>query len=385
MSPVPFRDRPARVGLLAYALDRPLSGVGRVALELGWALQNQAECQIVYLTTYRRGPFHDAGEPCWFLPGCGMLPGLMALGSPMIALAARRLQLDLVHDPSGVSPFLLGRWAGGFKRVVTIHDAIAFRHPEGYPWLNNFLHRSYVPATLGHVDAVITVSQHARADLLRFLPATAGRIHVAPDGVSERFAPVPQAVAQQVASRYGCDGPFILSLGAQQARKNLPRLLEAFARLHHQLPAYWLAIAGPSLWAHEDLGDVVRRLGLGDAVRLLGYVPEEELPALYSAASLFVFPSLYEGFGLPVLEAMACGTPVVCSSASSLPEVAGDAALLVDPASVQDMAAAMAHVLTDPDLRAGMRAGGLARARQFTWQRTARETVAVYRSVLLPQ
>ena len=379
MSGVPAR---LRVGLLTYGVNRPLSGVTRVALELGRALQDDDRCDVTFLTPYRIGPFRGGRTArSWYLPACERLPALTVLGGPLIALAARRLRLDLVHDPVGVSPFTLGRWAGRFGRIVTIHDAIAFRYPEGYPRLNNLLHRHYIPATLPNVDAVITVSEAARGDLLAHLGLPGERVRVVASGVSDRFRPVPSEEARQVAARLGLDGPFILSVGARQARKNVPRLLEAFAALRARGIRHRLALAGPTLWSDPTLSATLARHGLGDAVVSLGYVDEQDLPALYSAADLFVLPSLLEGFGLPVLEAMACGTPVVCSNTSSLPEVAGDAALLVGPLDIGEIADAMARVLADAALAAELRRRGLERAARFSWQGTARATVAVYRDV----
>src|SRR5262245_66015446 len=154
----------------------------------------------------------------------------MLLGGPLIALLARRLGLDLVHDPIGVSPFTLGRAAGRFRRVVTLHDAIAFEYPQGYPFLNNLLHRTHVPATLGNVDAVATDSQHARDALVRYLGLRPERVPVIPLGASARFRPVAPEEARAVAARHGLDGPFVLHVGAYQARKNILRLIEAFTR-----------------------------------------------------------------------------------------------------------------------------------------------------------
>ncbi|HEY3079662.1 MAG TPA: glycosyltransferase family 1 protein [Chloroflexota bacterium] len=370
-----------RVGFLTYGLDRPLSGVGRVAVELGRELRRRDDVEIVFLTPYRQGPF--VGEPGvrrQYLPGCRLLPGLMLLGGPLIALLARRLGLDLVHDPIGVSPFTLGRRAGRFRRVVTLHDAIAFEYPQGYPFLNNLLHRTYVPATLGNVDAVATDSEHARGALVRYLGLRPERLKVIPLGASGRFRPVQHGEARAVAARYGLEGPFVLYVGAYQARKNILALIEAFTTVRRARPDLRLALAGPSPWAYPALGERIERLG-EEAVRVLGYVADPDLPALYSAASVYVLPSLYEGFGIPVLEAMACGTPVVCSTASSLPEVAGDAALLVDPHDPGAIAEAIRRVVTDPDLADDLRRRGLARAGGFTWARTAAEYAALYRAL----
>ncbi len=306
----------------------------------------------------------------------------MALGGPLIALAAHRLRLDVVHDPIGVSPFMLGRWAGQFRRLTTIHDAIAFRYPEGYPWLNNLLHRRYVPASLPNLDGVVAVSEDAARDLARFMGVPPARIHVVPSGVSAHFRPVPPDAAAAVAQRYGLTGPYILSVGAQKAHKNVARLVAAFAQVRDAFPDVRLAIAGPTQWRHSGVEDEIARQGVASAVARLGYVAEDDLPALYSAARLFALPSLYEGFGLPVLEAMACGAPVVCSNTTALPEVAGDAALLVDPTDVDALAAALRRLLADDGLRCDLAARGLARARQFTWEQTARNMVRVYRAVL---
>jgi glycosyltransferase involved in cell wall biosynthesis len=390
-----------RVGLLTYGLDRPLSGTTRVAYELGRALSAVGGCEVVYLTPHRHGPFR-AGESSasgasyalgmakvtnrsWYLPGCRLLPGLLLLGGPLLALAARRLRLDVVHDPIGISPFTLGRWAGDVKRVVTLHDAIAFRYPEGYPWLNNFVHRRYVPATLPNVDQVITVSAHARSELAQFLPPPASTAAVVPNGLDRQFHPLPQEQARAVAARCGLRGRFVLGVGARQARKNHARLIEAFARVRAALPSMpdlQLAMAGPTQWRGAELAERIDSLGLRGAVVDLGYVPDADLPALYTAATAFAFPSLYEGFGLPVLEAMACGTPVVTSNTTSLPEVAGDAALLVNPCDADAIAHALRRLLTDGPLRQDLRTRGLARAARFTWDRTARETVAVYRRLV---
>ncbi|MGH2370728.1 MAG: glycosyltransferase, partial [Chloroflexota bacterium] len=169
-----------RFGFLTYGLDRPLSGISRATLELGRTLARRGDCQPVFLTPYASGPFADGATLRARLPGARLLPALMSLGALELVVAARRWGLPLIHDPTGVSPFLFGRHAGQYKRVVTLHDAIAFRYPEGYTWLNNFLHRQYVPATLRNVDAVITVSEAARDDLIHFLKLPRHKTHVVP-------------------------------------------------------------------------------------------------------------------------------------------------------------------------------------------------------------
>jgi glycosyltransferase involved in cell wall biosynthesis len=353
-----------------------------VALELGSALDRNPDCEVVFLRPYRKGPFDERGISSLRLPGCARLPGLMAFGGPLIARAARRARLDLVHDPTGICPFTVpGSW-GTFRRVVTIHDAIAFRFPQGYTKVNNFLHRRYVPITVRNTDAVITVSQFARADLQRYLAIPAERLHVVPNGVGQSFRPVPADEANAVAARYGLQPPYILTVGNLQARKNLSSLIAAVRSLDESTLPHRLAIVGRPMWNDGGLADLIKREGIEHRVALTGYVADSDLPSIYSAADLFVLPSLHEGFGLPILEAMACGTPVITSDAASLPEVAGDAAVLVDARDIGMLAGTIERTARDPQLRQTLRAKGLKRAEAFDWDSVAEKTIAVYRQVL---
>jgi glycosyltransferase involved in cell wall biosynthesis len=371
-----------RVGLVLHGLDRPISGVTRVALELAQTLAQLDDCEVVPLTTYRDGPYRGPGSQGRYLPGCERVPGLAIFGGPLTSIAARRYRLDVVHDPVGVSPFTLGSWAGAFGRILTIHDAIAFRDPRANAWANAMLHRWFVPATLANVDRIITVSEHARGDLVRLVGISPERVSVVPNGVSNRFRPVPQDEARRIARRYGIEGPYVLHVGAPQRRKNVEGLVEAFRRLGRRLPDHRLVLVGPPRGAHDPVLRLVRRLSLGTRVRFLSAVPDQDLPAIYSAASVFAFPSLYEGFGMPILEAMSCGTPVVCSNATSLPEVAGNAAVLVDPRDTAALALELERVLDDPILHASLSLRGLVHAAPYSWERAARSTLEVYQRAL---
>ncbi|MCX6026985.1 MAG: glycosyltransferase family 1 protein [Chloroflexi bacterium] len=226
-------------------------------------------------------------------------------------------------------------------------------------------------------------SESTRDDLQRITHVPESRVHMVPYGVSPSFRPVHAPhLRRAVAERYGLPSEFLLYVGNLEPRKNLPRLLEAYARLPGRQVVPPLVLAGTRGWKDAPLRETMERLNLGRRVVFPGYIPQEDLPAVYSMAAAFVYPSLYEGFGLPVLEAMACGTPVITSNVSSMPEVAGDAALLVSPNDVEGLTRALDRVLGEPDLRAELSRRGLARARQFTWRRAAESTLAVYRSVL---
>jgi len=290
-----------------------------------------------------------------------------------VSLAARRAGAALVHLPAGLGPVrpLL-------PMVVTIHDTIALRFPELFRSWHRHYSRVVLPRLARSAAAVITVSQAARADLVEQLGVAPERIVVVPNGVDARFVPLAadSDEARAVAARYRLPPHFVLAVGAIEPRKNLPRILDAVRQLRGRgaTAGITLVHAGPEGWLAED----VQR----DAARFLGYVPTADLRVLYGLARALVYPSLWEGFGLPVLEAMACGCPVVTSTVSALPEVAGGAALLVEPTATEELAAAIERVWTDEGLRRDLAARGRTRARAFTWERTARETVAVYERVL---
>jgi glycosyltransferase involved in cell wall biosynthesis len=372
-----------RIGYLTYGLDRDPTGIGRYAVALLEALAELPDApQIVLLTTERddtRGLWRQFEHHA--LPGCGYLPALMTVGQGALSLAAGRLRLDLVHDPNGIAPFFGPR--RGARRVVTLHDAFTYVQPQAQNWLDNWRYRWQLPRALRRADAVITVSACSRRDIAAHLGLAAERIAVIPEGVEAHFRPVPDCPARRATlARYGIAPPYLLYLGGINARKNVARLLEAYARLRERRPGIALVIAGKRQWLTGEIDATFERLALGDAVRFTGYVEDADLPALYSAAEAFVFPSLYEGFGLPPLEAMACGTPVVTSRVSALPELVGDAAVMIDPYDVPGLAAAIERVLTDDALRTDLRRRGLARSCQFTWRRAAGETLAIYNSIV---
>jgi glycosyltransferase involved in cell wall biosynthesis len=284
--------------------------------------------------------------------------------------------VDLFHATDHLLPYFRR-----IKSVFTLHDLIFLFHPETHKPLNRWFLTLMMPRFLRAADAVIAVSECTKRDAIRFYGIPEEKITVIYEGVNPRFRPAsPEAIAA-VRARYGLPEHFILYVGTIEPRKNLTALLEAF---HYLLATHdlRLVIVGKKGWLYEGFFRRLRELGLEGQVIFTGYVPDEDLPAIYSAADLFVFPSLYEGFGLPVLEAMACGVPVICSNTSSLPEVAGDAAFLVDPADVRALAGAMEQALTDEHLRSELMAKGLERARWFTWEKAAAKTLEVYRGVL---
>jgi glycosyltransferase involved in cell wall biosynthesis len=290
--------------------------------------------------------------------------------------ALRRAGVELLHSLA-FAPALL--WRG--RSVVSFMDLSFLRFPRAFNRGNRLYLTTMAHAAVRRADHLLTISEHTRQELLRLLGAAPERVSVTYCGVDAAFQPLDEADVRAFRARHNLPDRFLLYLGTLEPRKNVPRLLEAYARLRRRGAAPPLVLAGARGWGRDDLDARVRALGLGDAVRLLGYVPPPELPLCYNAADVFVYPSLYEGFGLPPLEALACGTPVVASNTSSLPETLGDAALLVDPRDPAALADAVGTALADAPLRARLRAAGLERTRRFTWRQMAEQTVAVYHGV----
>lgn len=366
-----------RVGFISYSLDVGLTGIGRYMTQLMSALQAIKDVDVVMLATEKSDPYNLWSTfETYHLPFCRYAPALMSWGNLVLPVVAKRSGLDVIHDPNGVAPFLGP--ALGVRRVVTIHDAVPFRFPAQHNRLDNWRFRMMLPLAARCADAVITVSASARQDLAHFLRLHEHKIYLTGEAAGSEFAPAsPEAVAA-VLTRLGVQQPYLLYLGGLNGRKNVERLLAAFAEVRRAHPALTLVIVGKRQWRAEGIEVALAQHELEPYVRFTGYLPDADVPLLYSGATAFVFPSLYEGFGLPVLEAMACGAPVVTSNVSSLPEVAGDAALLVDPCDTAAIAAAIRRIIEEPGLAERLRTRGLARAAQFSWERTAEETLAVY-------
>jgi len=296
-----------------------------------------------------------------------------------LPVALKRAGVTLFHAPHYVLPPLVA-----CRSVVTIHDCIHLMFPQYLPnRLAPYYARTFIGLAARRADRVLTVSESSKRDILRFVDIPPERIDVIYNAYDDRFSRAPREEdVERVRERYQLHGEFVLYAGNVKPHKNVERLIDAFHHVRHRgLDHLKLVVIGDELTKYAALRRAVHRHNLHKYVRFLGYLPEDTLAVMYRLAAVFVFPSLYEGFGLPPLEAMASGTPVVTSNVSSLPEVAGDAAVLVNPLESEAIADGIERVLTDRMLNADLRRRGLARARQFSWEASVKRVHEIYAAI----
>ena len=367
-----------RIGLDARLMGEPRSGIARYTRQLVTALAGLPGDEELVLFT--DAPLEAIPASPRITQRCLGGPHRLVWSLWSLPRALAREPVDCYHSLTG---FELPR-SRRLRLVTTVHDLIPLTFPALTPWRHRVAFRLLIGGALRRADRIIAVSEATRRETLDRFRISPAKVVVVPQAVGEQFRPLEApALRQALRERYALPGEYLLFVGLLEPKKNLPVLLEAFALLRRagQAPAgIELVIAGAGGWDTEGLPRRVQRLGLDGAVRFLGPVPEADLPGLYSLALGFVFPSLWEGFGLPALEAMASGAPVVASARGALPELIGDAGLLVEP-EAGPLADALAVLVGDPGLRERLRARGLERARRFSWRRTAEETLAVYRAV----
>ena len=362
-----------RVVLDARTATDHFPGIGRYVVSLAAALARVApELDLALL--------YDPRAPATRLA----LPDLPRLACPVSPFAPQQqwaVPRRLAATGAGVyhSPYYLMPYRSGLPAVLTVYDLIPLVCPEYYRPVQRLIYRVAHGLALRSACSVIAISEATRRDLARYFRLDPARVTVTPLAADARFVPQPAPVVQAARQRYGLPERYVLFLASNKPHKNLAGLVASWPAVVRRHPGARLVVAGH--W--DERFPAARRLteefGLQDSVCFAGPIAEADLPAVYSGAAVFVFPSFYEGFGLPVLEAMACGAPVVCSNTSSLPEVAGAAAHLVDPHDTVALAEAISTVLADEDAAAALRRRGLNQAAEFTWEATALATWAVYR------
>lgn len=366
-----------RIGIDARLIYYQRAGIASYIRGLiqGLSRLNPPHEFVVYQS--RRDPDPLALPPNWRLRTL-WTPSRHRFERPLLAAELLGSRLDVLHCPDLLSPMKL---LTSRRTVITIHDVAYLKYPEVLTPESQRYFGQIGPA-VDSADVVIAVSENTKRDLMAFLDAPDEKIVVIPEAPDPEYEPLDQEVVGPALKRLGVDAPYFLFVGTIEPKKNVLNLLRAYAafrelnRSNSRLPA--LVLAGRKGWLYGQALSLAKELGISEHLKFLGFVARPDLVALYSGAVALVYPSLYEGFGLPVLEAMACGAPVVTSSASSLPEVAGDAALCTAPTDVDALTEALSRVWLSADLRGELRRKGFARAKQFTWAKTAEMTLAVY-------
>lgn len=362
-----------RIGLFTYGMADNLTGIGRYAMELSYGLRRFApQSEIILLNPYpnSRLPWYR-DFPCYSMPKLRKLPAVVTVGPALLARAARRLSLNVLHDPCGIGPFLIPDRR--YAKVVTIHDAIPRLYPAFYPLTDRLLFRTFVPMCRWTADAVFTVSETSKADLRRMLKIPEKNIYITPNAVHH---PADSKIAQW-RERGNAESAYFLYVGAFGARKNVPVILKAFQSILRIYPRTRLVVVGPS---HVPNSWTAFTSSIAN-LEFRGYVNDDDLHSLYANAQALLFPSIYEGFGVPALEAMAHGTPVIISATRALQEVCAHACIAVDASDEAQWAAAMAVILEDRDVRSYLAKEGRRRAKEYDWDKTASVASAAYQEL----
>jgi len=293
----------------------------------------------------------------------------------------RQSRVGLLHSPHYTRPLSLS-----CASVVTFHDMTFFLYPHLHARFKRIFFPTAIRLSARLADALIAVSENTKKDAVRLLGVSGDKITAISHGVGEEFHPITDArLLEDIRLKYGLPQDFILNVGVVEPRKNLTLLLKSYQRLHSQGISLPLVVVGGLGWMYEDVFRLVESLEIKEQVHFTGYVPNHDLPIIYNLAKVFVYPSIYEGFGLPPLEAMACGIPVITTAVSSMPEHVGDAGILVPPQDEKALTNALQKLINDSNLQEELSSRGPERASQFTWKRTAQETIKVYQSVLTAQ
>jgi glycosyltransferase involved in cell wall biosynthesis len=385
VSPITTRQSPLRVALGAYLLSGTpgyrQAGIHQyiraLLEEFGHIQQHQyAFSALVSPSARTEVPVADVQSPI------AIVPASRSTESPISRIrieqmetprVLRELRADLYHGMAFAAPLRVP-----CPFVITVFDLSFLTQPQSHKVFNRIYLSLITRWSVRHAARIIAISEWTKRDVVNLLGVDPTRVDAIPLAAHKRFAPLSPEVAAEFRTRHDVGPHAIFSLGSLEPRKNLPTLIEAFQHVLVNVPDAELIVGGNLAWKYEEIFARVATLGLKDKVRFIGRVEPDDLPKWYSACAVFAYPSLYEGFGIPILEAMACGAPVVTSNVTSLPEVVGDVGIMVAPRDVSALADALMHVLTNESARSMMREQSLRRAGQFSWRHTAQLTMDTY-------
>jgi glycosyltransferase involved in cell wall biosynthesis len=363
-----------KLGLITGDLKKNKTGIGTYTFQLIENIKTEVDITLIK---------HPQGDD---VPECSSLissfpPGNFShiLWSQGLSLKKKQLRsFDIIHNPAQypVSPSIKSKY------VITIHDLIPILYPEYVGSIYSLQAKYFYPLAIKHASKIITDSNHTKNDIIRLYNVPENKIEVIYPGVSNHFKPASREEKNKVLQKYNLIYPFILFVGAIEPKKNIDLLIKAFYICQKKNMNLHLVIAGKKAWKYETIFNLIDTLNIHCKIHILNFVPYEDLPALYSSAEVFVFPSRYEGFGLPPLEAMQCGVPVITSNVSSLPEIVGEGGIMVSPDNYEMLAEAILKVTSDTHVRSQASIYSLSRAKLFSWKETGEKTIKVYNSVL---
>jgi glycosyltransferase involved in cell wall biosynthesis len=372
-----------RIGIDATPLPYNPVGAGIYIIQLINALQQENTDQEIFVFAFPHILDHvnitESQRFKWVIKDYKSPPFRLIWEQAVLPILARQWRLDLLHSLHYTRPLILP-----CKSVVTFHDMTFYKLPSFHTKIKRMYFQYAIQASASLSDAIITVSENTRKDAINLLKLPNHKIFATPSGISNNFSPIKDyELLDKCRIKYNLPQDFILYVGLIEPRKNIPSLLRAYHKLTLEDQVPFLVIAGRPGWGIEEVNYYIDALNLKDKVHFTGYVDREDLPMIYNLATIFVYPSIYEGFGFPPLEAMACGTPTITTAISSMPEFVGDACLLVPPQDDEALYQAIKKLLYNKDLQQDLSIKGHQQASQFTWERTARETLEVYQKVML--
>jgi len=364
-----------RIGILATGLNGPLTGIGVYIYNLIDAL-NRANISDIDIITINHKEMDCFPNEQIIIENPFPLISTYAWYS-YIFRKIGKYNIDIIHNPAQVPTIFTKK----LRYIISVMDLTPFIVPNESKHGRPLIYKLLFNETLKKANKIISISESTRNDLVEYFDIESDKIVTIPLAVNALYKHLPTEKTTIVKQKYNINYPYILYVGTLEARKNIARLIKAFYKLRKQGVSHKLIIVGKRGWKYKEIFDIIRELHLESDVIFTGYVRENDLPALYSAADVFVYPSIYEGFGLPLLEAMACGTPVITSNASSLPEVVNDAAVTVNPYDTDSLTNAIYAILSNNDLRSDLVRKGYKRAASYSWDKCASRTVQVYNDV----
>lgn len=364
-----------KIGMITGNTGNIRSGVGNYIYNLLEHLKINRDLDLTLITHNQQAIFSDLPviTPCYPFPGFSFL-----FWSLFISFQKNVFhRFDLVHNP-GHFPLLI---KPSKRYICTIHDITPMLHPQHHPHWRILYSRIALPRLIAGSDKIITDSLQTKKDIISYYHVPDDKISVIYLGASKEYKKLDIQVVDTIRRKYNLNDPFILFIGNLEPRKNIPNLIRAFSLCRKKKTDLKLVIAGRKGWMYGEIFTTIAELHLENSVKFLDYVPHEDLPPLYNAATVFVYVPFYEGFGLPVLEAMQCGTPVITSNISSLPEIVGDGGIMVDPLDIVGLAEKITLIISDENLRQENIQYNLSQCQRFSWEKCAEQTYALYEEV----